>query len=591
MTIKMYFANNPIENNDDFDSKMYKRSNWTPPPWTENFELTARLDAFQKRCRHLFKKKKGRSNLLPHFRAALQYLQSHPELMMVICDKGLGPAVILRTRYIQLGYTDHLDDSTTYKFLTPFEATMRIGQIRIVLQNWINKYAATVNSQCKKYMNRKLRDNTDPYSYLYLTMKVHKGLDPLTTRPICSCSGSLLEPLGLAVNKLLQPFAQSQPYYLKNSLELVQDLRNLDDFPPNTYLFTADAKSMYTNLLVDHCCSILNDWLEEKERLPYPDDPNDDPTLVRKAIISGLKILMKHNIMRFGDAIILQKEGAAMGLPPTPAYANASFGVHEIGFVDTFLLTNLHYYRRYIDDVFGIISINSPGDQTRWLAFQTQLQAFPGLEWKITPLTKQVDFLDLTISIGEDNQIHTTLYEKELNLHLYLPPHSAHPPGVLNGLIHGNIHRIYKLCSDHTDRIGRTHEMYHHLLARGHKPSSLLPTFKLAIRKALAHASVTNTTIPATQQLVIEPAQPNLVFFHLRYHPDGPKSSAIQQAWRETVSHPLSKTPLESLQNHASWPFGPNRLVVAYSRPLNIGNLLSSRKVPDTGPSVSSFKE
>jgi hypothetical protein len=182
------------------------------------------------------------------------------------------------------------------------------------------------------------------------------------------------------------------------------------------------------------------------------------------------------------------------------------------------------------------MSINNPNDQHRWLTFQTQLQAFPGLEWKITPLTKQVDFLDLTISIGEDNQIHTTLYEKELNLHLYLPPHTAHPPGVLNGLIHGNIHRIYKLCSDHTDRIGRTHEMYYHLLARGHKPSSLLPTFRQAIRKALAAAAGSpNTTAPL---LVIEPAQTNLIIFHLRYHPDGPKSSAIQQAWRETVSHP-----------------------------------------------------
>lgn len=583
----MYHAANTIPNNDKFDLQMYIKSTWTPPPWTEIKELTSRLDAFQKRCSRLFKKKRGKSNLLPHHRAALQYLQHHPDLMIVQCDKNLGPAVIERDTYIQLAYTDHLNDASTYQILTPFQASMRIGQVKLAIENWIKKYADSVNDQCKKYMTKALKTNIDPYSYLYLTMKVHKGLNPLKTRPICSCSGSLLQPLGQAINKLLQPFAASQPYYLKNSMELVTDLKALGELPPNTFLFTADAKSMYTNLLVDHCCQLLNDWLESIE--PEPDSTNPNPSLIRKAIISGLKILMKHNMMRFGDTIILQKDGTSMGLPPAPPYAQASFGVHEMTFVPTFLLTNFLYYKRYIDDVFGIVIINSPGDLHRWQVFQTQLQAFPGLEWDISPLSLQVDFLDLTLSIGTDNRIHTTLYEKELNLHLYLPPHSAHPPGVLLGLVHGNIQRIYKLCSSPLDRQTRTREMLQHLLARGYKAPDLLPIFRKAIGKALAVAAALNSDASATQP-VAEPS-PNLVFFHLRYHPDGPKSSAIQQAWRETVSHPPNRPTLESLSNHLDQPFGPSRMVVAFSRPLNLGNMLSCRKVPPSGPPVSSFKE
>ena len=47
---------------------------------------------------------------------------------------------------------------------------------------------------------------------------------------------------------------------------------------------------------------------------------------------------------------------------------------------------------------------------------------------------KTVNFMDLTIT-SKDNKIHTTLFEKHQNLHLYIPPGSAHPPGLINGII------------------------------------------------------------------------------------------------------------------------------------------------------------
>ena len=53
-----------------------------------------------------------------------------------------------------------------------------------------------------------------------------------------------------------------------------------------------------------------------------------------------------------------------------------------------------------------------------------------------------MDMRTLTIVNGK---IVTGLYEKALNLYLYIPPHSAHPPGVLTGLVLGNAHRIYTL--------------------------------------------------------------------------------------------------------------------------------------------------
>ena len=56
----------------------------------------------------------------------------------------------------------------------------------------------------------------------------------------------------------------------------------------------------------------------------------------------------------------------------------------------------------------------------------------------------------MTITIRED-QIVTSLYKKSMNLYLYIPPHSAHPPGVLTGLVSGKILRIHSLCRNQDD--------------------------------------------------------------------------------------------------------------------------------------------
>ena len=52
--------------------------------------------------------------------------------------------------------------------------------------------------------------------------------------------------------------------------------------------------------------------------------------------------------------------------------------------------------------------------------------------------------MDMTIKIV-GSKIETTLFEKPLALHLYIPPHSCHPPGVIIGLVMGNVLRIFQL--------------------------------------------------------------------------------------------------------------------------------------------------
>ena len=173
--------------------------------------------------------------------------------------------------------------------------------------------------------------------------------------------------------------------------------------------------------------------------------------------------------------------------------------------------------------------------------------------------------MDLTISIV-NNRIHTTLYEKELNLYLYIPPHSSHPKGVFTGLIFGQVLRIRRLCTDPSDATNKIQEFFNRLLARGHTAESLNPLFQRAYKNATAYLNCTpeEKEVLRKQKLINSKKQ---VFFHLQYHPENPSSREIQELWREYVSNPPGELPLTEMKNYEMEKVDIRQLVVTYSRP------------------------
>ena len=75
------------------------------------------------------------------------------------------------------------------------------------------------------------------------------------------------------------------------------------------------------------------------------------------------------------------------------------------------------------------------------------MQDYYGLEWIFEERSDNVNYTDMTITIRR-YQIVTSLYEKSMNLYLYIPPHSDHPPGVLTVIVSGNNLRIHSLCNE-----------------------------------------------------------------------------------------------------------------------------------------------
>jgi hypothetical protein len=402
-----------------------------------------------------------------------------------------------------------------------------------------------------KFLKKSLDENNDPFPKFYLTFKVHKL--PLKTRPIVSCSGSLLHPLGIWVDSILQNVAQKQKSYFKSSFTLLKELNEMDNLPTSARLFTADAVSMYTNIPTHKALYSIKRYLSENKDT-FPDIPI-------QALMCALDIIMKNNIFEFGDTTWLQIKGTAMGTPPAPPYATIFYAIHEITFLDEFS-DELLLYRRFIDDVFGIWI---PSTSSRWTQFQNTMNAFD-LTWEFSSLKKKVNFMDLTICI-ENRRLMTSLYEKEMNLYLYLPPHSAHPPGLISGMVMGGIFRIHTLCTNEDDKKERYKSLYRRLLARGWKRDTLYPLFN----KALQHVKKPRVTNENVSQ------RPTFLF--LDYNPADPKSRSIQKTWREHFINPARFGSVNDLRNNIGAKLNFDRLIIAYKRRQNLGNILSYRRL------------
>ena len=577
--LRFHFAGESTTSDETYDPKMYVRSNWTPPYWTiPPVVLQERLDNFSNKLNKMFKKRMGKTNLLSYQTRALQSLQRQQDFLVCPCDKNLGPAIIERHDYIKIAMRDHLLDGRTYRRLSKTDCDNHKTRLTKEVYSWLKKYNKTLTKMERAFLKQGLDKNKKPFSGFYLTLKAHKlkpgqNVNQLKSRPIVSCPGSLLHPLGIWTDRKLQTLAKQQISYFRNSYDLRQELCSTD-YPTTAQLFTADAVSMYTNIPTNTAIMLIARHIRKNVAEVRPKQ-ND-------ALIAALKLVMLNNIFSFGDMTFKQLNGTAMGTPPAPPYATIYYGLHESNFLPK-QRPQVILYKRFIDDVFGIwLPHPDPQKNERlWNDFTKTMNNYPGLTWEFNPPSDTVDFMDLTITI-KNGKISTSLFEKPLNLHLYIPPHSAHPPGLLPGIVHSTLFRIFTLCSDPDDQILRTKVFFKRLQARGYKSNQIKPLFLKAIARAKLYSGPNDTTNN----------DHTTVIFHLPYHPNDPPSQQIQQAWRQTVASPKYHMPLPDMRNPKSKEkCNIQRMIIAYRRPMNIGNLLSHRNLDtnSTAPPVSSY--
>lgn len=119
----------------------------------------------------------------------------------------------------------------TYRQLTEEEATEQVAYThRTLAQIQLNHHKDLSDSE-NTYSQRNGKLN-HCLPQFYITIKIHK--QPYKTRPIVSCIGSFLNAFSKWVDCHLQKLVVLSPTYVKDSNQVLQDLKKIMPLPPCT---------------------------------------------------------------------------------------------------------------------------------------------------------------------------------------------------------------------------------------------------------------------------------------------------------------------------------------------------------------------
>ena len=297
--LKHWVKENGIEGDEDYIPSLYVPSRWNPPEASSEAEKG--INQFTLKLTNAVAQTKShpKSNLTRLQYNCLQSIKNDHCFIICMSDKNLGPVIMECATYLEKCLTEHLLCTDTYLQLTKEDATERALHTRRILNQIRLKHRTDLSDAENLYFQRaaKLEYRLPQF---YLTIKVHKK--PIKTRPIVSCVNSYLNVFSKWLDYRFKQLIKYSPTYLKDSFQVLQELKALGPLPPQAKLFTCDAVSMYTNINSMHGLQTIANWIEE-----YNEEvPQDFPT---ELFLRVLEIVMTHNIFQLDDTYWLQTCG------------------------------------------------------------------------------------------------------------------------------------------------------------------------------------------------------------------------------------------------------------------------------------------
>ena len=500
--------------------------------------------------------KQPKYNLNKYQRTTLRHLRDNNKIIIMDADKNLGISVMKRSTYIKSILKEHLQKEDVYQLLNPSEANDIITKTNQEICTLVKKHQEELPLEDISFFQRsfQLKHRTP---LLYGPPKLHKQNKNghIHTRPVVSKINSFAEIASKYIDYYLTFFIPLTKTYLKDSFTLLNDLSKIQQPLPTKFkILTADAISMYTNIETTHGIETIKQFITKHSQ----EIKNDIPT---ELLIKLLNLVMKNNVFRFGDLWFHQRCGTAMGTITAVKYATLYYALHEEELIIPKYQDQMLYFRRYIDDIF--IIWDGKGKYS-WEELNNDLK-FGILNWKMAKPEYSVDFLDLTISIDKKGFIQTRTFEKKLNLHLYLPANSCHPPGVALSLIIGFFIRYWLQNSKTIFFKKQITRFATRLQKRGYTKDFIRKSFKKAGEYLYKKYKNKRIFIKPKSETSVKDVPHTTLIYHTEYHPRGIPPQIIKEVFNKT----LRKTKLF------------DKLLICNRRPKNIRDLIMPSDIPN----------
>jgi hypothetical protein len=376
----------------------------------------------------------------------LSNLLERPDLIVITADKNLG-YVITDTTWYEKTCLDHLlSDSyinvTDQYYINGLSHTT-VNNIYQELCTKIIQYVEnfTITPEEAKWICQK-NDRDFSASSFYILPKIHKN--PIKGRPIVPSMNWVTFHLSEWIANQLNPLvSQHCPDVLKDTTQLLNHISEINqntEFNTSEYfILSADVEALYPNMDIQLGLTLMKDFLTE---IDWADQNRRD------LLLWAMNFTLTKGYIYFKGMIFQQTNGAAMGSPMIPPYANIFMHMVEKN-ITTKYSNHILLYKRFIDDVILIIK----KDMTQIQNFQTDMNNIhPNIKLIWTPASLKVDFLDITIMLDlKISKIRTLTFQKPLNKYSYLPFKSYHTLSMKTGFIKGEAIRYVRTCSRKKD--------------------------------------------------------------------------------------------------------------------------------------------
>lgn len=273
---------------------------------------------------------------------------------------------------------------------------------------------------------------------LYGLLKIHKSdnFQDMPIRPVVSFINSPTYNLAKHLNSLLKDiYKQDFIYTVRNNIELTDKIKNIR--VENSFkLASLDVTNLFTNIPRKEVLDLI------KQKITDANHMLDDQI---KELINLLNLCLEQNFFSFNGETYYQNEGLAMGSPLSPILAD----IFMHNFESTYIIknqkykNNLIYYYRYVDDIL-ILWSGTTIDLMEFVTYLNTLHQTIKFTAELENDQKQINFLDLTISIKNNNH-YFEIFRKPTHTGVIIDNSSNHPFQHKSAAFHSYIERILKI--------------------------------------------------------------------------------------------------------------------------------------------------